>query len=235
VVNTYYGHTGSVISLAVLTGGTLASLGNDSPDNCFFQWTLSAPVSLVKNCMNGALRTVARNPYDGKWALTRTGYNDIIYESTYPGGWPVGSNTYTAIDMIPSTGTIIAVGATLDMILVPSGSLNFTVSNGGTNLCSVRALPDNLTVVVGQTNGLIKLFNTSAKLFGAQQTAHTAKIVMLMMTPDLGYLISAAADNKVVVWVWTSLTQVSTFSPSVPGTLTTGTVIANPVFTGKSK
>jgi WD40 repeat protein len=230
LVNTYFSQTASMYSLAVLTGGTLASLGGDYK---FYTWTLAATPSVTFVEPGGILNTLARNPFDGHWFLARAGYSDAIYETAYPNGWAQPSgHTYAAVDFIPSTGMIVLVGNYIDLILVPSGTVNYTVSNGGTSASCVKSLPDNITVVVGQTNGLVKLFSTSSKSFGVSQSVHTAQVVMIQVTPDLNYLISAAADNKVIVWVWSTLTQVNAFTPSLTGTLSAGAVLAS-TYTGK--
>jgi WD40 repeat protein len=223
LVNTFTGHLGSVMSLGLLGGGLLGSVATDG---CFFQWTAVNASTMTHASINcGGVSSFAWSPVGSIYLLVSYICHDIYYKT-----WKL-TGTYNAIDIIPTSGHIVGVGATLDLVLWPSITVNFTVSNNGTILCRLKVLPDSVTVVVGGTNGLLRLFNTITRTFGASQSVHTTRIVMLDVTPDLSYLVTAAADNTVIMWLWSNLTQVMAFSPSVTGTLSAGVVITSN-FTG---
>jgi WD40 repeat protein len=226
LVNTYTGHTTSVVSLAVLANG---QLGSTSATEGFFQWTLATSSLSFTPYGWGGLSILMWNSKTNGYVIARAIDSQIMYNNQ---NWFNGYSTHLAIDIIPTDGTVIGVGATLDLILLPSGIVNFTVNNNGTSMTSVKVLPDNMTAVVGQTNGLMKLFSLTSQTFGVSSTVHTASVVMLQVTPDSLYLVSAAADNKVILWTWSTLTQVKTFSPTLSGTVTAGAVITSNL-TGK--
>jgi hypothetical protein len=237
LVNTYNGQAAQVNTLAVWGNNQVATGGNDT---YIWLWDLSGGSASYSHLnFNAPISTLKMHPVYSNLMVVNTANAITIYKMVI-GSIGINvtittSRTYSDMDILLPNGNIIATGAFTDVYLFPSGLQNYTFTNS-VNGCKVKQLPDNATVVVGRTDGLMYLFNSNTNTQGSSYSLHTGAIVMLQVTPDLFFLLSSGSDNKLILWTWTtmSLTHANTNTVSVSGTVTSGVLIA-PTYSGSKE
>jgi WD40 repeat protein len=134
--------------------------------------------------------------------------------------------TFYGMDSLIPSGSVIMAGFKLVIYTIPYGILSYNYTLNAL-VWKVKLLPDNLTVVCGYSNGSLMLFNSGSNAVGSLISAHSNKLTLLTLTPDLGYLVSGSMDTTIIMWQWStmSLTQVKQFS--VTGSMYAGVIIAS--------
>jgi WD40 repeat protein len=237
LVNSYYGQTAQVNTLALWANNQVAAGGNDSR---IWLWDMSggnANYSYIT--LTAPIYTLKMHPMYSNLMAINT-FNSIILYKMVSGSYIVNktittSRTYSDMDILLPSGNVIATGPYTDVYLFSNGTRYYTLTNS-VNGCKIKQLPDNKTVVVGRTDGKMSLFNSNTSTQGSNYSVHTGAIVMLQVTPDLLYLVSGGSDNKLVLWTWAlmSLTQVNTYAVSVSGMVKSG-VLITPTYTQSNK
>jgi WD40 repeat protein len=142
-------------------------------------------------------------------------------------------SAYSCMEILQPSGNVAAAYQYLD-IYNTTYNLIFSYANtSNSTISSLRQLPDNVTLICGMSNGSLLLFYSTALSFGTIYTAHSLPVQVLLLTPDLVYLVSGATDNNMIIWQWSrmSLTQVKVFG--VSGQITSGLFI-NSNYLGKN-
>jgi WD40 repeat protein len=224
LVNTYYGHTNEISGIVVLPDGILAS---GSWDCTVRIWdTVNNAVTVIAT---GWIDRMVWNPVTGQLIANGGGQLNVINPasltltnfSTYGLG-------YFAVDVLLPSGLVILGGSHLDIWDSTSGMRLFTYTVSGT-IQTVKLLPDNVTAVCGyQSTGLLQLFDTNLTTFGSQNyTGHANSVVMITNTPDLLYVITAASDNAVIIWTWSSMSLMFQKKFTVSTTVNIASLIAS--------
>jgi WD40 repeat protein len=231
LINTYNGHTAGINSLVVLPSGLLVSSAGDSTIRV---WNTEAQTVSSFNTTTG-VNCMRFNPFKSPNGLLAFGmyarfefYDPITFTLTKTVHTSI---SYFGLDILQTNGNMIAGGAALAIFSI-NGSILFYRYNTAT-IISIKILPDNVTVVMGQTDSNLTLFNLNNNSLGDSVLAHPGSYVyMLELTPDLVYLISGARDSKLNVWSWStmSLTKVNEFA--VINQVFSGAVMQS-VYTGK--
>jgi WD40 repeat protein len=209
LVNTYNAHTKGVTCLAVLPGGLLAS---GSYDSTIRVWNMQTQTVATVN-VAGTVYMMMWNPIKGclvfsmSYSIGMLNTTSMTVTSFF-----TGKSSYT-MDIIVPSGDVILGGYSVDVFSVPSGSnlISLPLSEPSD---AVRLLPDYVTVVVGTSNGTMFLMNAITGATGASVKYHGSDLNMLVVTPDLFYVISGATDALIMLWRWStmSLFHVSTFN-----------------------
>jgi WD40 repeat protein len=240
LVTTFYSHTDAVIPLSVLPGGILASGG---PSQLMRFWNMQTKTVIAKNNMPVGIYEICALKYIPQYGPNGTLVATGGYLNFFDAGSLNLTNTintgreYWTIDVHVPTGNFLAgADSILDYFNISNnnncngGPYTYNASTGKVN--RIKILPDNDTVAIGINNGQIQLFTLSTKAWGASYSVHTASVNVLLLTPDLLYLVSGASDSTIVLWSWTtgSLTQVNRFT--VAATVVQTIAIMDTTFTG---
>jgi WD40 repeat protein len=237
LVNTYYGHTAAIQSLAILPGSYLAS---GSSDSFVIIWNLASQTASYVN-IGGSVNFLKVHAIAGT-LLVNTPNNIMIYDGpdmNRLGMISCSGTTYNSLEVLLPSGNVLGVAANkFDIYNYPSGTVNFTTTSfTGITLNKVKLLPDNVTVVASQSNGVLALFNSITNSVGTSVTSHSATITVLEITPDGLNLISASTDLSIVMWQWATMSLIQSckftvpYQPSsaalMPATFTGGSLIIN--------
>jgi WD40 repeat protein len=169
--------------------------------------------------VSGLVSTTKINPINGLLVVNMVNgislFNAISLVST---GWISTGQTYNDMEFLPN-GNVILGGSTLDIYSLPSGNITFSSSlSSGQQISRILTLPDNVTIVLGDTNGSLVLFNSNTNIFGTKFSSNMSNVQTLLLTPDLIYIISGGENNQIILWNWitmnlTFVTQFTTFGP----------------------
>jgi WD40 repeat protein len=234
LVNTYNGQEGQVNSIIVSPSNELVTGGDDST---VWMWSVLTDGGATFSKMNSKVYSLSVHPFNTAFMVVNIDNSVNVYNmaANYRLNMTITTNrSYTDMQILTPSGNIILAGGYTDVYSYPNGTRLFTFANSPSSAVRLRQLPDNATVVVGRADGQIYLFNSNTSTQGASYAVHTDSIVMLQVTPDLVYLVSAATDNKLVLWTWTtgSLTQVIMhtviLSNSDSDTVQSGLILASP-------
>jgi WD40 repeat protein len=235
IVNTLYGHMAAVTTLAVLPDGYLAS---GSTDMNVMIWNLAAQTVSYYN-MSDAVNFIKLHPTATSSLLVNTATSISIYNTlssmAKTGTVATTANSVNWLEILAPSGNVLAVGSSTFCIYnFPSLTANFTSSVfSGQILNMAKQLPDNLTVVLGQSNGSLVLFNSLTNTFGAGYSAHAGSFKMLELTPDNVFLITATNQGSVLImWTWTTMNLVQIARKTVTGQVQAAAFIPPTGFNG---
>jgi WD40 repeat protein len=220
LMNTFYGHSSAITTLAILPGGFLAS---GSSDQTVMVWNMATQEVTSYN-MSDTVKLIKLHTTTPDSLLVSTCTSISIYIVS-SGMNKTGTVATTAssinwLEVLAPSGNVLAVGSsTFRIYNFPSLTVNFTTSYTYGKIATIaKQLPDNLTVVYGNTIGALTLFNATNNSFGAAYTAHTGSFQVLELTPDCGYLISATSEGSVfIMWTWTTMSLLLVCSKTVIG------------------
>jgi WD40 repeat protein len=229
LVKTFFGHTNDISGLVVMPNGNLAS---GSIDGTVRVWdTKNNAVQLITT---GYVSSLVWNPVIERLVVNTYGIGLIDPISLALTSLSTGGRSYYDADVLLPSGNLIMAGAFLDVYILPSGTQSYSFNTAGI-LYKVKQLPDNTTAVCGfQSTGDILLFNTNTNTWASQTySGGSNSVVMIAVTPDQLYVITAAWQQTIKVWTWStmSLTLVNAFTS--PTKINTAAIIAS-VYQGGS-
>jgi WD40 repeat protein len=129
------------------------------------------------------------------------------------------------MDVLLPSGNVILVGSDMKVYNIPSNNELFSYSLP-VLAYRVKLLPDNVTVVLGMTDGSMRLINANTYALNSALTAHTGQVVLLVSAPDLVGLISGGLDNQLILWQWSTMALTQVQRLTVSSTLSSGALIA---------
>jgi WD40 repeat protein len=227
---TFYGHSAAVQTLAILSDGLLAS---GSSDKTLIVWNLVNKTAILYN-MTDPVSCIKLHPISTTRLLVNTPSNISIYNTasnmSQVATVAVSANSVIWLEVLKPSGNVLAVGSSTFCIYnFPSLTTNFTTGVfGGQILNRARQLPDNLTVVIGEWNGSLVLFNSQTNTFGASYLAHQDFIEVLELTPDNLVLISGSNNRmQFFMWTWTSMNLVQICGYSTVGQVYSAALISS--------
>jgi WD40 repeat protein len=242
VVNQYWAHTSAVKDMCILPSGLLASGANDLTMRI---WDMQSNTLTTFN-LPAAFQSLIFNPLIGdSGALVVSLANSISFYDAVNFSLILNfttTRTYNGIEILQSSGNVFAGGSSLD-VYDSSGNLIYRNTSSCGTLSKVKLMPDNLTVVMGFASGDLQLFNAteSTSFFNPMDntttiiinyvlqnsaiTAHSSKVSILELTPDLLYFVSGGLGGNLVMWTWStmSLTRKKTFT--IPNSIYSAVII----------
>jgi WD40 repeat protein len=204
-------------AIAVLPSGSLATGGTDSTIKV---WNMAAQTVNTYNVGNQVWAMKMNLATGYLVAMFRFGSISLatFNPSTLLQLTQFGTNDYNDFDILLPSGKVVAGGAInlpafLD-VFNADGTVSFTYSFNVSSILKVKVLPDNMTVVLGLSNGQLTLFNSLTNTFGSTLSAHLSSVEVLATTPDGLLFISCGLDSKLALWTWGTmiLTQVTQYS-----------------------
>jgi WD40 repeat protein len=79
--------------------------------------------------------------------------------------------------------------------------------------------------------GLVQLFNSNSNTFGSNYTFGGSTVKIIVLTPDLVFVISAKTDKSITLWTWSTMSLIHVKAYTISTTLDTGGILAS-VYTG---
>jgi WD40 repeat protein len=213
-VNTYHSHSSKVQGIAILPNGYLATCGFDYSIRV---WDLANELLVATNYLPGMAYGMKWSAANGMFVVSMANYLVMFSPSTYLWYYNVTTGkTFYGIDILQPSGKLIAVGQSYLIIYnLPTFTVFKTLASPP-SLTRVKLMPDNVTVVLGCTNGQVRVYNSITYSISTTYTAHTNGkwVLMLEVSPDQQYLFSGAQDSNIIMWTlgYLSLTQVKSMT-----------------------
>jgi WD40 repeat protein len=213
---TLTGHPSVVVCLGVMSGSAGGQLVTGDNGGSTIVWnTLANSIQTMANQTSGIqVSAMVWNPVIGKMVMLLSQNIGLLDPTTLSMTVVTTNNNYYDGDVLLTNGNVITCNEEIRVYSMPSGSLlnAYTPYNV---VWRVKILPDNVTLVCGyQGPGGTQLFNLNTHVWSANYTGHTDAAMLIALTPDQLFVITAGCDNQIIIWAWStmSLTKVNTFT-----------------------